>query len=470
VIDVETGTLCFAEKKLGLSLYDWQAEAVLPLEYATGENGTMQRIAVAAPNGSGKDDRIIAVASYWWLAMHKRGKVVITSKSDTQLSLQTVPSLDRFWPKFGWEKPVRSPRYTLRTPTGGFLVAYVSNEGDRVEGFHKEDDIDGPLLQIVNEGKSVTEDIYGGLARHTVNAKLWVSSTGLMMGSFFDACTKHRAMWTVIQAGLLDCPHIPPAKIEEIIATYGPNHPMTRSILHGEFMEQADADSFCVPLSGLIGCIESPPKPMRGFKAAFCDFADGRAENVICYRDGNVYTIEDAWREKNEDAVVGKFIYHFNRLQLTPDRIYGDAAAKPILDKLAAAGWPINRINFGKKDPSGVYKSWSAKAWIEGGNKIKNREIVIPGDDHVLHAQLTTRKRSFNNEGKLTIEDKAIMLKERGIESPDRADTLMGAAAIQDADALNPKPIFSVTGWREKVEGEQQRGFLAGIGVDAGGY
>jgi hypothetical protein len=465
--DIELTTLGFSECILNLPLYDWQARALLPLEYATGPNARLQNITVAAPNGAGKDDRIIAAASYWWLFYHPRGKVAITSKSDLQLTTQTIPSLDKHWPKFGWKEPVKSPRYELRTPTGGRLTAFVSNSGERVEGWHKDDDIDGPLLQIVNEAKSVDEEIFQGLDRWTVNARLWVSSPGLMMGRFYDTFTKHRAEWTTIQAGLTDCPHIEKERIEYTIKTYGEKHPITRSTLYGEFMEQDEASTFCVPLSSLVSCLESPPRHMPGFRYAFCDFADGGAENVLVLREGNRYTIEDAWRETNEDAVVGKFIYHFRRLNLSPDEIGGDAAGKAILDKLAQAGWPIARQNFGAPDKSGTYKSWSALAWIEGGNKIKNREVILP-DDEALKAQLTTRKKLFTLSGKQAVEDKYVMAKERGLPSPDRADALFGAMAAVDLNLMYPKPPFTVTGWRDEIGGHEDAEFMELVGASAG--
>lgn len=463
-------TLGFAFRKLGLDLYPWQGDALEPLEYSTGPNAVRQNISIVTPNGSGKDDRLIPVAAYWWLFYHPRGRVVITSKSDLQLSEQTIPSLDKHWPKFGWKEPVKSPRYELTTPTGGKLIAFVTNAASRVEGWHKEDDINGPLLLIVNEAKSVDEDIFQALDRCTPNAYMLLSSPGLMSGRFFETHTKDREQWTCIKAGLADCPHIDNERINYIKSKWPENHPFLRSTLYGEFMEQDDATQFCVPLSSLVACLESPPKGQTGFRYGFCDFADGRAENVIVLRDGNKYTIEDAWREQNEDAVVGKFIYHFKRLNLKPEDIGGDAAAKSILDKLSQAGWGIGRQNFGLpkgwagQAGSQQYQSWSAMAWIEGGNKIKNREVIIP-DDEALKAQLTTRKKLFNVNGKLAVEDKLVMYKERGLPSPDRADALFGAMAAVDMDLLMAKEPFTVTGWRDHIELEDSRSLMEAFGA-----
>lgn len=465
---IENTTLGFSESVLQLPLYNWQAKALRPLERATGKKARLQNIAVCAPNGSGKDDRIIPAASFWWLAMHKRGKVVITSKSDLQLSGQTIPALDRHWSKFaGWKEPTRSPRYELKTPTGGRLVAFVSNSAERVEGWHKEDNTDGPLLEIVNEAKSVDEGIFTGLDRWTVNARMYISSPGLMLGRFYDCFDKLRADWIGIRAGLADCPHIPEERIKYIIATYGENHPITRSTLYGEFMNQDEAEWFCVPLDALVACYDDPPRERKGFEYAFWDFAEGRAENVCAYRNGNKITIEDTFREQNEDAVVGRVIRTCRRLGLQPNQVGGDAAAKSILDKLASAGWVIHRQNFGAPDPSGVYVSWGAKAWIQLGNGIKNREWILPNDE-VFKAQATQRKKTYTNTGKLGIEDKQKMMKERRVASPDRADAVVGVAAAVDPMLYQHKTPFSVDGWREKASEGNDKSFLDSIGAGAG--
>ena len=68
---LKTTTTGFAKLELGLDLYGWQAKSLLPLEWATGPGigpgANRQNIAIVTPNGSGKDERIIPVAAYWWL-------------------------------------------------------------------------------------------------------------------------------------------------------------------------------------------------------------------------------------------------------------------------------------------------------------------------------------------------------------------------------------------------------------------
>jgi hypothetical protein len=414
-------------------LTDKQAQSVMPLMDArVGEKRV--NITVSGPNGCGKDQRIIPVAAYWWLFFHKKGRVVITSKSDLQITEQTIPSLDSHWGRFGWKAPVRSPRYTLSTPApaghseGGKLIAFVTNDAGRVEGWHER--TDSPLLLIVNEAKSVDEPIFSALDRCTPTAVIYISSPGLREGRFYET---HATIpgWTRIKLGLADCPWIPKERISNILATYGEDHPFTRSTLYGEFMKQADDEFFCLLPEDFDACVQYPPKHVQGLEFGFWDFADGRAENVLFRRNGNKFWMEDAFREKNEDAVVGRAILKMKQSGLSPQQFGADAAAKSILDKLAQSGWPIKRFNFGMAMPDTPYRSWSVFAWIETANKIKRREIIIPNDP-ILRAQYCKRRKKFTPDGRFALEDKYLMQRERGIESPDRVDAFVGAAAQMD--------------------------------------
>jgi hypothetical protein len=421
----------FTEKVLGLTLYPWGDKTLAPLRRATGAKAARVNIALAAANGAGKDSRIIAGAAHWWLAMHKRGKVVITTSSAMQLEQQTIPAIDRHREKFGYPQPVYSPRYELKTPSGGLLVAFVTKEPGRAEGWHKEDDIDGPLLIIINEAKTVQDPMFEAFDRCTPNAVMMISSTGIKRGRFYDAFSKFRSNWITVRAGLDLCPHIPKDRIEYIISQYGEDHPYTRSTLYAEFMDQDEVERFIVSLSSLEFSIQNPPPHKPGIKSAFCDFADGGAENVVAFRDGNKITLEGCWHETNKLASVVRFIQIYRKLGLKPEQVTGDAADKEMCDLLAEAGWPIKRRNFGSPaNDSTVYLSWGAEAWREMGIGIDKNEWILPNDPELI-AQLTTRLRTFGRGGKLGAEEKYAMRK-RGLKSPDRADAIVGAAAERD--------------------------------------
>lgn len=224
-------------------------------------------------------------------------------------------------------------------------------------------------------------------------------------------------------------------------------------------MDEDDLNKFVVPLSAILNCLDNPPdfKPADTTEdiVAFCDFADGGAENVLAVRNGNKVTIPAAWREKNKNAAVGRFIMEFRKANLAPWQIWCDAADKEMADLLARAGWAINRQNFGAPAiRDDVYISWGSEAWHEGAAQIGRCEIILPNDE-LLKAQLSSRHKGINNRGKLCLEDKH-SLAARGIESPDRADAVLGAMAKRRLKSVIPKSMGPAEGqgWVEWMQNE----------------
>jgi phage terminase large subunit len=398
-------------------LYWWQDDALTPFEEADKQR---VKVSVVTPNGSGKSSVLIPTLVYWWLTAHKNGVVVITSKDSKQLDNQIWPALLRHRGSFPqWRFIERE----IHNGDGGFCIGFTTDEPGRAEGWHKLDDIEGPLLIIVDEAKSVQEKIFEAIDRCTFNGLLYVSSPGLDSGTFYDSQTKPHHGFTRIKVGLTDCPHIPKERINDIIGKYGIDHPFTRSTLFGEFMS-ADAENIFVFQRSIVrSVIESPPNYEPGGKVAAMDFAAGRNENVLCHKQGNKVLPLFCWKDPNTMAAVGQFIIELNKRNFVPSEVYGDAGGmgKPFCDRFEEMNWPINRVN--NDEPardSRRYVNRAAEMWFETASLVMQRKIIIPDDD-VLVAQLCTRKIKPDSSGRLGLETKKEM-KKRGIDSPDRAD------------------------------------------------
>lgn len=254
-LDVQATPIGFVETLLGLSLYWWQDDALAPLADLIDPPGSLTnpldkpvakrvQVSVVAPNGSGKSERIVAGAILYWLSVHPKGKVVFTTRDSKQLANQVWPALVAHKAKFpaSWNW-VTSPHHRITTETGGTALLFTTNDEGRAEGWHMDFDpfagsFDGPLLIVIDEAKSVPDRIYSATDRCTFNVRLEVSSPGKKAGRFYEGVKKgERSGRAVVRAGLADCPHIPQSKIDDIIATHGTDSPMTKSILHGEFMD-----------------------------------------------------------------------------------------------------------------------------------------------------------------------------------------------------------------------------------------
>lgn len=461
----------FAHHLLGMQdNYKWQNEVIAPLELAGMEGQPPVNITFVGPNGCGKDDRLIPAAALWWVTTHKRGTVVITSKSDLQLTQQTIPALEKHRHKFDGYTSIYSPRYEMKTPSGGRIIAFVTNAASRIEGWHREPGLEGPLLLILNEAKSIDEESYRAWDRCTPSARMFISSAGPRAGRFWETHTKLKAEWLCFHAGLADCPHIDKEKIEYVIKTYGPNHPLTKSILHGDFMDQEDGDQLVCPENIVRNCLANRPRHRPGLRLAFCDFGEGTAENVIAIRDGNKVEFAATWRSADKEASAGRFIREFRKHGLKAEEVWGDAADKEMCDLLMDAGWSINRKNFGSEaNDKEVYKSWCAEAWHETAASIRRCDVIIPDDD-ILIAQLTTRKKGIDARGRLSIEDKYDMKKPpRSLPSPDRADALCGALCVHDVGAQFKEPFrIPPEGIFGHMEAEEHQEALEELGAFAG--
>lgn len=234
--DIETSPLWYAEAVLGMRLYPWQDRVLSWFWRAPGKRvkGTL-----CTPNGAGKDSIVIAALALWWVSLHLRGRVVITSKDARQIDEQTYPALRRYrGTAEGWTFLDRE----VRTPTGGKITLFTTDDAGRCEGYHRETFSDGspnpegPLLIIVNEAKSVPEEIFEAFDRCTYDALLYASSPGYMNGTFWESHSRPELGFHRLKVGLSECPHKPREQIDDITRKYGPRHPFTLSTLHGEFM------------------------------------------------------------------------------------------------------------------------------------------------------------------------------------------------------------------------------------------
>jgi phage terminase large subunit len=417
----------FAEFVLGTPVYDWQAKILHLIE--RGSTMNRLKVAVTAPNGAGKSERCVAISILRWL--YRRGKVIVTSADSRQIDLQLMPAINKHWSVFArwkWEFLARS----IRTEAGGFFNAFTTDEPGRAEGHHSGPD--APLLIIVDEAKSVDEGIYEAIDRCSFSTLLLISSPGLKMGRFYNAFTSHRAEWITFQIGLKDCPHVSQERISDVIAQYGPDHPLTRSTLYGEFMDEEEGTSFAVSLKDLVAVLDTPPRARLDphNRCAFIDFAfGGNDENVIAIRNGNKLESLICWRDPDCTSTMGRCIVELSRAGLRPSQVWGDegGGGKVICDLLASANWPIGRFNFGAKAANDfAFTSRGAEAWTGFGRMVTTGEVVLIRDETLI-AQLTSRKTEFDMRGRTGLEKKEDM-RARGLKSPDRADAVVGAFAM----------------------------------------
>lgn len=411
----------YAVDTLGKDLYDWQVKALEPIRESSRR---IVRVTVCTPNGAGKSERIVACAVLWWIAAHPKGYVVVTTADGKQLDEQLWPALTDHREKF--------PQYTWRdreidTPTGGRVRAWTTDEPGRAEGHHTKDLYDAPLLIIVDEAKSVKEEIFKALSRCTPRAVMFLSSPGPMFGTFFDTHTKLEG-WNRVQVGLAQCPHIDLERIDYERKKWGEDSPFFRSTAYGEFMETEGETPTVFKLPELNSLKNSPPEFVPGLRSAFIDFGEGKAETAVYEKDGNRLRKIDSFREANVQIQAAKLVGVLRHEQFPANVVTGESngPGKDVMDAMEKLGYQINRINTGAKANDPAFQSIAAEQWHMASKMVRERMCILPLDDTTLFEQLRNRFSVFTTSGKIGVEDKHEMGK-RGVSSPDRADTVCGA-------------------------------------------
>ena len=443
----------FPELFLGMKPYDWQIRVLRDL------NLKESKVAMKAANGSGKTAVVAASAVLWHMMRFPKSLTITTAGVWRQVEDQLWPSLRQYTATLGDGWRVTSNE--IEHQNGSRAIGFSTNDSGKFEGWHRQGPSDN-LMMIVDEAKTVPDAIYEAIARCQPSRLLIMSSCGGPSGAFYRAFTKEASFWSTHSVTAFDCPHIPKDWIDEQTEKWGIEHPLVRSMIYGEFMDLG-SENLVIPYNSVQGCYQSPPVRNKKGRVAFCDFAAGGDENVLCVREGNEILPMKCWKERNTMDAVGRFIMEFRKHGLEADQIYADAGGLgiPMCDALAEAGWVVNRVNNGSRAyDDRHYGNRGAEMWYESARIIEKCEVRLPEDD-ILVEQLTTRLGKTNSKGKLMLESKDD-LRSRGVSSPDRADALVGCLASgginNSAVAKSRKSVFDLI-WDDESD------YSSGYGV-----
>jgi hypothetical protein len=408
----------FAKLVLGLTdLYPWQGQCMEAV-------GRGLPTALLAANGSGKTRRVIAPLLLWLLYSFPRAVGKMTSGSWQQIQEQLLPALDEFRPRLaslGW----KWLEGYIETPEGGFISVFSTDNPGRAEGFHGTPD--APLMYIIDEGKSVADGIFQAGDRCTAQYRLIASSPAGPSGRLYDCFNRLAAFYYGIRVPSTECPHISDELRARDLAMWGESDPWYRSRHLAEFSDDETFPRIVDP-RWIRACWAEPPAVQLSNKRAFCDFAAGGAENVIAVAQGNRVDIGAAWREVDTVQAARQFRREFERLGLNQGQVYGDdgGLGKVMIDQIGELGFQVLRVRNedAASDPE-HFANLGSEMWFQAARRIEKRDVILP-EDKTLFDQLTGRRRDYDSKGRLIAEPKRKMAA-RGIESPDRADALVGA-------------------------------------------
>lgn len=474
----------YARVRLGFQLHAKQARVLDDLFSAK-----KRRLAFFCGNEVGKTSRV-GVSAILYACEIKRARVQVTSASDRQLKEQLVPNLKRQAHRYGkWEFLDRS----IKINGINQALFYTGRDEGTFQGFHEEAEGGGdpvPQLIIVDESAAVKDEILGAAEdRCNPTWLLFMGSPLDPSGKFYQMSKELSAFYSVHRLNKLDCIqpkggwHDP----EDIARTIAKNNglsldrarqivlsgdhggeikdPLTLSSVFGEF--SSFVDYALLTLTEFEKCIENPPRFAPGDRHAFCDFAGGRAKNVLAVRNGNKAWIEKKWVEPNEMTACGEFIQLFRKLNreigLKAEEIEGDGdgLGGPMVRRIQELGWPINDFHGGGAPRFNLrYLDAWTEAWAESAARMKACDIIVQRDGDFQN-QILGRKIKPHSSGKMKLETKEDM-RRRGLQSPDEADALCVAmSGCPKSFNIAGTPDFN-EGWVREAYDQMQGGQLPG--------
>lgn len=462
--------------------YKWQAEINLQLAgYFDTKDLTARTLPttknplyynVCAANGSGKDAYIVAPFAVWFCCTKVRSRCIITSSSYNQLKSNTFEPIKKLCEAINQKagelvfKIVEF--YIVCNKTGSEIRCFVTDEAGKAEGFHPFSDQPGAELAfIANEAKTIQDDLFEAFERFTYNYWIEISSPGTNNGHFYRSCTRavqYPAPLVLVnktegngesdkigyfrRITAYDCPHRSLTVIKRLMQEYGVNSLLFRSNVLAEFTSIDDKviisrayTEYRAPLHNTYGL------PVR----AGLDLSLGGDETVLSIWHGNKRLSQEVWRERNEPTLHKILIAAFEKHGLKPENIYADAGGigKPIIDRLADAGWNVVRVsNEGRAHNRLEYMNRVAENWFRFKRLVEERILILPENDKQFIDQLTSRLYRYT-KGRIALEEKHAA-KSRGVESPDRAD----AAVL--AFSMIPLSVFLGTEQVDREEKAQQ--------------
>lgn len=442
-----------------VTLYPWQVEIS---EYLGHQKPTTQhpcKFCLVANNGSGKDLFVIAPFAIWFCLSKIKSRTIITTSSGVQLTAQTENYIKALAAKvnkyFNAEVFIIRQRYIKCRLSGSEIRMFATDEAGKAEGYHPIEP-NREMAIIVNEAKSVSEEIHAALRRCTgYNYWLEISSTGEPKGFFYRAATSWPNTRTVTS---YECPHISKDEIEKDKSELGEHSALFRSI-HLALFTSVGGETI-ISLELVDNLLQNPPKTTNSIEddRVGIDLAAGGDENCLVFFRNNKFRVEYSFRETDTTITASEIerILQKEKISKTHKFLFADdgGVGHAIIDMLTVKGWAIKRIRnewpaISRKN----YGNRGAENWYRVCRLFEERAVDITGISEKLKAQLTTRKyKKTATSGRIFLESKK-EAKAHGHPSPDRADALILAlTGIAYSDLMEEKKEEAK---RERITPEQ---------------
>lgn len=392
---------------------------------------------IRSGHGVGKS-AFLSWAVLWFTCTHFPCKVPCTAPTKHQIE-------DVLWGELAlWRRKMKqgladlfevtSERMYLKmAPDECYAVARTAraDNPDALQGFHSEN-----ILFVVDEASGVPDEIFQPLegALSTPGAKsIMAANPTRTRGYFYDSHHRNRAQFNVVRVSCEDSSRVSPRYIEKMKAQYGVESNVYRVRVLGEFPHEA-ADVL-IPLSMAEAAVERELAVSDFLRPVWAlDVARyGECLNALAKRRGNTLLEPiKTWGNVSTMETTGRLYQEYMDTPPAerPHEIIVDVigVGGGVVDRAIELGLPVRGVNVGEappKDGSKRYQNLRAYLWWQMREWFMSQNCTIPreGSDYLI-SELTDVHYALTSSSKIAIEAKKDML-ERGVPSPDRADSLM---------------------------------------------
>lgn len=402
----------------------------------------LKRLALKASKGPGKSTAQ-AFLGWWFLTCFEHPKGVATSISGSNLR-------DGLWTEFAkWQARSEllkglflwhAERIVSRDhpETWWFSArqwsasADPSKQADTLAGIHADN-----VIILVDESGGIPDGVVAAAEAGLANADPTQGKHALLAqsgnptnldGPLYRACVRERRLWWVLEiSGDPDDPkratRVSIQWAREQIEKYGRDDPWVLVNVFGKFPPNS--------IDTLIGVEDVATAAKRVLTeeqfntypvVLGVDVARfGSDESSCVKRQGPAVWKPKTWRNLRTTQLAGQVAQLINTHN--PDAVFIDAGAMGagVIDQLLVLKYPVIAVDFGGKPFDGRYLNRRAEMWMLMADWVKDY-ASLPADP-TLQGELPGPKYWMTPKGQLQLESKEQM-RERGVPSPNRADSL----------------------------------------------
>jgi hypothetical protein len=409
--------------------------------------------AVKSCHASGKTYNAAAIA-LWALSRWPESLVITTAPTFRQVKV--------LWNEIGEAR--RGSRIAFPEPSATelklgdkrYAVGLSTNDPNKFQSYHA-----AHVLIIADEAQGILANIWEAVEGIRAGGDVRVLMQGnptVTGGHYQDAFGRNRAIWKTFTISAFDTPNLEGVTIEQLLAMsddelavapapylvtrrwvkerylrWGPNHPMYRARVLGEFPEQSELSVYSV---AWIERASHEPEPLpddgkvRVIQVGIDVAGPGEDETVMVARVGGVIIAQQAWSlpDPRGELVAALGRLQNRRFRVGPVMVDSVGIGYHVATHIADHGYDVYGFNAGgaSMDQEHFVNAKAEAYWAL--REALERGAVKGLTDEETQAQLAGIRYRHTASGRVEIESKEDA-KKRGQQSPDRAEALVLAFA-----------------------------------------